>query len=178
MENLIKISGIVKESIVDGPGIRYVIFTQGCPHKCEGCHNPQTHNFEDGKYVKISDIIEDINKNPLLKGITLSGGEPFMQAKQLAKLVSRLDTNKFDIMTYTGFEYEYLVKNANEENGYMELLRSSDILIDGKFDISKKSGLIPFRGSTNQRAINVKDSLKRQEICLCDFEKGKIECFV
>ena len=101
-----------------------------------------------------------------------------MQARQLEKLVSKLDTNKFDIMTYTGFEYEYLVKNASEENGYMELLKLSDILIDGKFDISKKSGLIPFRGSTNQRAINVKESLKEERVTLYDFEKGKVECFV
>lgn len=178
MEDLIKISGIVKESIVDGPGIRYVIFTQGCPHHCEGCHNPQTHDFEGGKYVKISDIIKDINKNPLLKGITLSGGEPFMQAKQLAKLISKLDSNKYDIMTYTGFEYEYLIKNANEENGYMDLLSNSDILIDGKFDISKKSALIPFRGSTNQRAIDIKRSINEQNVCLYDFKKGKVECFV
>ncbi len=178
MEDLIKISGIIRESIVDGPGIRYVIFTQGCPHHCEGCHNPQTHDFEGGRYVKISDIVEDIKKDPLLKGITLSGGEPFMQARQLSKLVSKLDKNKYDVMTYTGFEYEYLIKNANSENGYIELLKSSDILIDGKFEPSKKSALIPFRGSTNQRAIDIKRTFFENKICLYDFKKGKEECFV
>ena len=82
-ENEIKIAGVVKESTVDGPGFRYTVFTQGCPHNCYGCHNPGTHDFNGGKYVKISKLAEDINKNPLLKGVTISGGEPFMQAKKL-----------------------------------------------------------------------------------------------
>lgn len=178
MDNLLKISGVVKESIVDGPGIRYVVFTQGCPHHCEGCHNPQTHDFEGGKYVKIDDIVEDIKKNPLIKGVTISGGEPFMQATQVAKLISKLDENKYNVMTYTGFEYEYLLKNANEDNGYMKLLQNTDILIDGKFDISKKSFFVPFRGSTNQRAIDLKKTLSEDKLYLYDFENRSSVCCV
>lgn len=178
MEDVIKISGIVKESIVDGPGIRYVVFTQGCPHHCEGCHNPQTHDFEGGRYVKISDIVNDIKKNPLLKGVTISGGEPFMQANQVAKLISKLDRDKYDVITYTGFEYEYLLKNSNDENGYLNLLKSTDILIDGKFDINKKSISVPFRGSTNQRAIDIKNSLSLDKVCLYDFDKRSSICCV
>ena len=178
MEDLIKISGVVKESIVDGPGLRYVVFTQGCPHHCEGCHNPQTHDFEGGKYTKVTDIVKDIEKNPLLRGVTISGGEPFMQANQASKIIESIDRSKYDVMTYTGFEFEYLLKNANEENGYLRLLKNTDILIDGKFDINKKSALALFRGSTNQRAIDVPMSLKTGDVCLYDFEKRKAVCNV
>ncbi len=178
MKDLLKISGIVKESIVDGPGIRYVVFTQGCPHKCKGCHNPQTHDFEGGKYVDINDIVKDIEKDPLLKGVTISGGEPFMQAGQVANLISKLDRNRYDVMTYTGFEYEYLLENATEENGYMKLLESTDILIDGKFVEELKSIAAPFRGSTNQRAIDVPHSLATNKTCLYDFEKRRVLCNV
>ena len=169
MEDSIRIAGVVKESIVDGPGIRYVVFTQGCPHKCPGCHNPQTHSYEGGKLVKISKIAEDIKKNPLLKGVTISGGEPFVQAKAVLKMISMLSDKKFSIMVYTGYKYEDLIKNANEENGYLELLKSVDILIDGRFEIDKKSEFVPFRGSTNQRAIDVKESLIKNEIVLYNF---------
>ncbi len=165
----LKIAGIVKESIVDGPGIRYVIFTQGCPHHCPGCHNPQTHDFAGGNYVDISKIAEDIKKDPLLKGITLSGGEPFMQAKKLVKLISKLDREKLNIMVYTGFKYEDLLNNANEENGYLELLRNADILIDGRFELDKKSDKLPFRGSLNQRSIDLKASLSTGDIILYEF---------
>ncbi len=168
MEEMLKIAGVVRESIVDGPGIRYVVFTQGCPHHCEGCHNPQTHDFEGGKYVKISDIVKDIKKNPMIKGITISGGEPFMQANQVSKLVKELGS-KYNILVYTGFEYEYLLNNSNQDNGYMNLLSNTDVLIDGKFDINKKSFFLPFRGSTNQRSIDVKKSLNSNEVVLHDF---------
>ena len=137
LENLgnvetLRIAGVVKESTVDGPGFRYVIFTQGCPHKCEGCHNPETHDFNGGKIVPIDDIIKDIEKNPLLAGVTISGGDPFMQAGQVAKLLDKLD-KKLTVMVYTGFTYEYLLKYADDKNKYMDLLERTDILMDGKF---------------------------------------------
>ena len=129
-ENKIKISGIVKESTVDGPGFRYVVFTQGCPHHCKGCHNPQTHSFDGGSYIDIDTILEDVKKNPLLRGVTISGGEPFMQAKKIAKLLSKIDRKKLSTIVYTGFLYEDLLNNANENNGYMDLLKQADLLID------------------------------------------------
>ena len=98
MQDEIKIAGIVEESIVDGPGIRYVLFTQGCPHHCEGCHNPQTHDFNQGKMEKIQNIANAIDSNPLLKGITFSGGEPFMQAKVLSNLIDEVKNKKFKII--------------------------------------------------------------------------------
>ncbi len=162
-EEKIKIAGIVEESIVDGPGIRFVIFTQGCPHKCKGCHNPQTHDFNGGKNIDIDEIVSKINENPLLKGVTLSGGEPFMQAKQLSSLVDKVD-KKLDIITYTGYKYEELLKEANEDNSFMELLSRTDILIDGRFELENKKENLKYRGSSNQRAIDVKQSLKLEKI--------------
>lgn len=163
-DDKIRIAGVVKESTVDGPGFRYVIFTQGCPHHCEGCHNPETHDMNGGKLESITTLVDDIKKNPLLKGITLSGGEPFMQAKKLVKLLSLLDLNRYTVMTYTGFKYEYLLENADENNGFLELLKLTDVLIDGKFELALKSEKAKFRGSTNQRAIDVKNSLKVDRI--------------
>ena len=168
-ENKIKISGIVKESTVDGPGFRYVVFTQGCPHHCKGCHNPQTHSFDGGSYIDIDTILEDVKKNPLLRGVTISGGEPFMQAKKIAKLLSKIDRKKLSTIVYTGFLYEDLLNNANENNGYMDLLKQADLLIDGKFEQDLMDENLIFRGSSNQRVIKCKESVESGNLQLHEF---------
>lgn len=158
----IRLAGISDDSIVDGHGIRYTIFVQGCPHHCEGCHNPQTHNFNGGYLYTTEKLLENIEKNPLLDGVTFSGGEPFCQATELAylgKQIKKLDLG-LDIITYTGFTFEYLINHANETNGYLNLLKVSDMLVDGKFEIDKQSYDLVFRGSYNQRFIDCKRSLK------------------
>ncbi len=165
----LRIAGIVEESIVDGPGLRFVVFTQGCPHHCKGCHNPQTHDFNKGRLEDISDIARKIDEDPLLRGITLSGGEPFMQAKVLSKLIDEVNNKKLDVITYTGFKFEDLIEKANEENGYLELLNHTDILIDGKFEIENRREDLLFKGSTNQRVIDVKKSLENDKIVEYDF---------
>lgn len=169
-ENELKIAGIVEESIVDGPGIRFVVFTQGCPHNCEGCHNPQTHDFNGGKYVNIDEIIDKIEENPLLKGVTLSGGEPFMQAKTLATMIKNIKNKNLNIITYSGFTYEQLLDKANDENCFLDLLNQTDILIDGKFEIKNKKEGLKYRGSSNQRAIDVKKSLENNKIIEYEFK--------
>lgn len=168
-ENKIKISGIVKESTVDGPGFRYVVFTQGCPHHCKGCHNPQTHSFDGGSYIDIDTILEDVKKNPLLRGVTISGGEPFMQAKKIAKLLSKIDRKKLSTIVYTGFLYEDLLNNVNENNGYMDLLKQADLLIDGKFEEDLMDENLLFRGSSNQRVIKCKESVESGNLQLHEF---------
>ncbi len=164
----IKLSGIVQESIVDGPGIRYTVFVQGCPHNCEGCHNPQTHSFSGGYLSDTDKILTQVLENPLLDGVTFSGGEPFCQAKPLANLAQKLKENKLGVIAYTGYTFEYLLSNANETNGYLELLQSIDYLIDGKFVLSLKSYECRFRGSTNQRIINVPESLKERRAVIAE----------
>lgn len=170
-ENYIRISGVVKESIVDGPGIRYVIFTQGCPHNCTNCHNPETHDLNGGKLIEIQTIINDIKKNPLLQGVTISGGDPFMQPKNVAKLLQTIKENSnLNIIVYTGFTYEYLLKNTNEKTDYISVLKLADILIDGKFDETLKRHTLAFRGSSNQRAIDLKESLKQNLVVIHKFD--------
>ncbi|MDD4699345.1 MAG: anaerobic ribonucleoside-triphosphate reductase activating protein [Oscillospiraceae bacterium] len=160
----IRIAGIVRESIVDGPGFRFTIFTQGCPHGCEGCHNPQTHDFNGGQVTTIGRLIEEISKTGLLRGVTFSGGEPFCQSKPLAELATEIHAKGLDVISYTGYTYEQLINGANDENGWLDLLNNIDYLIDGRFVLAKKSLLIKYRGSTNQRIIDVKKSLSTNTI--------------
>ncbi|NLY85122.1 MAG: anaerobic ribonucleoside-triphosphate reductase activating protein [Tissierellia bacterium] len=151
----LRVAGIIEESIVDGPGIRLVVFTQGCKHNCIGCHNPETHSFTGGKLIDIDSIVHMVKSNPLLDGITLSGGEPFEQVKECAILAKKVKELGLSVVTYTGYTFEEILKDRN----LRELLIYTDILIDGKFDIRKKSLILKFRGSTNQRIIDVKKYL-------------------
>jgi anaerobic ribonucleoside-triphosphate reductase activating protein len=158
----IRLAGVNDDSIVDGHGIRYTIFVQGCPHHCDGCHNPQTHSFDGGFITSTDRLLKSIEENPLLDGVTFSGGEPFCQAKTLAYLgkeIKSLSAN-LDIITYTGFTFEYLLSHADQSNGYLELLKVSDMLVDGKFEKDKQSYDLVFKGSSNQRFIDCKKSLQ------------------
>lgn len=161
LTNRLRISGIVDESIVDGPGIRLTVFTQGCGHNCPGCHNPGTHDYGGGYEIQIDDILNRIKENPLLDGITISGGEPFDQVDLCTYLAKRVKEMGLNVVVYTGYDYEYL--RTKEE--YRHLLLEADILVDGKFDIQKKDLTLPFRGSTNQRIINLSKSLLGNEVC-------------
>ncbi|MBQ1388359.1 MAG: anaerobic ribonucleoside-triphosphate reductase activating protein [Clostridia bacterium] len=158
MEKL-RLAGVIRESIVDGPGIRMTIFTQGCPHNCEGCHNPQTHSFDGGYISDPENILRAIDKDPLLKGVTFSGGEPFMQAHAMAELGKEIRKRGLDIITYTGFTYEQLTGGFETHPEWKELLLQTDYLIDGKFVLEKRSLDLKFRGSSNQRIIDVKRSM-------------------
>lgn len=157
----IRLAGTCNDSIVDGHGIRYTIFVQGCPHHCDGCHNPQTHDFFGGYVDTTEHLIDEILENPLLDGVTFSGGEPFCQANELFYLGSAIKSIKpqLDIITYSGFTFEHLFKNANQYNGYLNLLKISDMLVDGKFEKDKQSYDLVFRGSSNQRFIDCKKSI-------------------
>jgi anaerobic ribonucleoside-triphosphate reductase activating protein len=166
MKKQIKVAGIVKESIVDGPGIRMVIFAQGCKHKCKGCHNPDTHEFDGGKLVDIDNIISDVKKNSLLDGVTLSGGDPFEQAESFAELAMEVKNMGLNVITYTGYTFEQLLGYSTERNGYKELLNNTDLLIDGPFVAEERSLQLKFRGSKNQRIIDVPSSIKGKKIAL------------
>lgn len=165
----LRIAGIVKESVVDGPGIRFVIFSQGCKHNCKGCHNPETHDVNSGKLVDTEEILDEIKKDPLLLGVTFSGGEPFLQAKPFADLAKQIHKLGLDIITYTGYKFETLISKMNKENDYEELLNNTDILVDGKFILEEKSLMLKFRGSKNQRVIDVKESLKAKKVIEINF---------
>ena len=164
MSYKLRIAGIVEESITDGPGIRMVVFAQGCKHKCKGCHNPQTHSFDGGTLIEIDELIREIKKNPLLDGVTLSGGDPFEQAEVFSEFAARVRALGLNVVTYTGYTYENLLSISKERPGFASLLKNTDILVDGPFISEKKNLLLKFRGSENQRIIDVRQSLRDQQI--------------
>ena len=151
----IRLFGVVKESIVDGPQLRYVIFVQGCPHKCAGCHNPESHSYGGGKLTTTAKLWGDIQKNPLLRGITFSGGEPFLWAHELAVIAKKAREKGLDIMTYSGFTYEHLLKKAETEPSVHELLSQTNYLVDGRYVEAERDLSLRFRGSTNQRILDI-----------------------
>ena len=149
----IKIAGVVDDSVVDGEGYRFTIFTQGCPHHCEGCHNPQTHDFTSGKPADTEELLTRILDNPLLSGVTFSGGEPFCQPEPLVELAEKLHDHGLDIWAYTGYTLEELSHMDNP--AIAELLQNIDVLVDGKFDLEQRDLTLAFRGSRNQRVIDM-----------------------
>lgn len=155
----LRLAGVIRESVVDGPGWRFVVFSQGCIHNCEGCQNPQTHDMNGGYESSVDRLIEEIKKDKLLKGVTLSGGDPFEQAENFSVLAKEVHSLGLDVVTYTGYTFEQLLKGTEKNVGWRHLLEETDILIDGKFELSKKSLECKFRGSTNQRIIDVKRSI-------------------
>lgn len=164
----IRIAGTVEDSIVDGPGLRFVVFTQGCPHHCDGCHNPETHDFAGGKVTTTDALFEQCMENPLCSGVTFSGGEPFCQAEALYELGSRFKSAGKHLMCYSGWTFEELLAKAQREESVGKLLSIADVLVDGKFDISKRSLSLQYRGSSNQRLINVQESLKTGTMVVYD----------
>ncbi len=159
----LRLAGVVKESIVDGPGIRFTVFVQGCPHHCYGCHNAQTHDFSGGYDCDTDRVIEEIEKNPLLSGVTFSGGEPFCQAKALAELAKEIKSRGYNLITYSGYTFEQICQDSETHPERMELLKLCDYLIDGKFVMEKKDLTLHFRGSSNQRIIDVAKSLEAKK---------------
>lgn len=162
----IKIAGVVNDSIVDGEGFRFTIFTQGCYHNCPECQNPQTHDINGGRDVDTDELFEQICENPLLSGVTFSGGEPFLQPKPLAELAEKVHARGLDITTFTGYTLEQLWQmNSEDVNA---LLAQTDVLIDGPFIADKKDISLRFRGSSNQRVIDMNETRKTGQIVLVE----------
>lgn len=160
----IRIAGAMTESIVDGPGIRYVIFTQGCPFHCKGCHNPQAQTLFGGMDVKLRVLYDEFEDNPLIKGVTFSGGEPFIQTGPLTILAKFLKKKGYSVWSYSGYTYDKLVNDPIRRR----LLEQLDVVVDGPFVMAKKSIDLDFRGSSNQRIINVQESLKQNKVVLME----------
>lgn len=161
MASEIRISGMIDESIVDGPGLRMTVFVQGCPHHCKGCHNPQTHDFDGGEVKSIMDIFESFKENPLLSGITFSGGEPFCQPRPLSRLGQLVKGKGQNVVTYTGYTYEQLLEMSKTDEGVKDLLEVTDILIDGPYVEEKRDLDLKYRGSSNQRIIILNKKLDK-----------------
>ena len=151
----IRLFGVARESIVDGPKLRLVVFVQGCPHHCPGCHNPESHDPEGGYMSTTTRIWNAIKENPLLKGVTFSGGEPFLWGHELAAIGKAARAAGLDVMTYTGFTYEKLLERAETEPSVKELLTVTNYLVDGPFVLAERDLNLKFRGSRNQRILDV-----------------------
>ena len=162
----LRIAGIMRESIVDGTGIRFAIFCQGCPHDCPDCHNPETHDFDGGSEVTVDRILREIDKNKLLKGVTFSGGEPTCQAEAFLALAREVKARGLDITMFSGYTYEQLRKRAETEQALADLLALTDLLIDGPFIRSQKDLTLRFRGSANQRLIDMNRTRQAGEVVL------------
>ena len=151
---IIRMCGIEPESIVDGPGFRYVIFVQGCPHHCHGCHNPESWSFEAGYDMTVNEIFEDICGRPWLRGVTFSGGEPFEQVPALLDLAKNIKGAGLTLMSYSGYTLEEL--EARHDKDTDELLEMLDILVDGRYDERLRNLTLVYCGSENQRVIDMK----------------------
>jgi anaerobic ribonucleoside-triphosphate reductase activating protein len=163
-----RLSGITPESLVDGPGLRYVIFTQGCTHQCPHCHNPETWDTGDGEEYTVKQIVRLIKQQKKTKqGVTFSGGEPFLQAAELAEAALAARKIDWDVVTYTGYTYEELLDLINGgDDGVKALLSATDILIDGRYDHKLRSITLQFRGSSNQRVIDMAKTRERGQVVL------------
>ena len=166
---MLNLAGIAGDSIVDGPGIRTTVFGQGCPHHCPGCHNPETWEFGCGTEVLEEAVVEMVKANPLCRGVTFSGGEPFAQAGEFAKLGRLLKAEGYEVASYSGYTFEQLLQGTAEQR---ELLETVDVLIDGPFVQAERSLELNFRGSRNQRILNVKASLAAGQAVLESSPRG------
>jgi len=153
----LNLAGTLADSIVDGPGLRFVVFAQGCSFDCPGCHNPQTHALGAGVDRSPEDVLAEIRRNPLTRGVTFSGGDPFFQAEAFAALAALLAKAGYEVAAYTGFTWETLAVSGSAAQ--RELLAGLDILVDGRFEIAQRDLGLRFRGSANQRVIDVPASL-------------------
>ena len=155
-KNLLRLAGIEEESIVDGPGLRLVVFTQGCTHHCRGCQNPQTHPLAGGESKSLDQILALYDENPLLDGITFSGGEPFLQAEALACLGAEVHNRQGTVVTYTGYTFEALIKRIREHKApdWEHLLAETDLLIEGPYIAALRDLELTYCGSSNQRILD------------------------
>lgn len=166
MSKTIRLSGIAYESLVNGPGLRRVFFSQGCSHNCKGCFNPETHSFDGGEDKDMDELIKDVLGNPMIKGVTFSGGDPFERAEEFSYMAIKFKEAGLNIWSYTGYTYEYILENLDNRSGWRDLLNNLDVLVDGRFEENKKVEGLKFKGSSNQRIIDVKESLKFKNVIL------------
>ena len=159
------------DSIVDGPGLRAVLWTQGCSHHCKGFHNPETWDFEGGGLVPISMVKEAIDELEYQSGLTLSGGDPMYQPEAILEIIKYAKTKNLNIWLYTGFTYEEIIKMSKTKKVFKNILENIDVLVDGRFILKERDLSLLFRGSRNQRLIDMKKTLETKKIVLFDEEK-------
>ena len=161
-----KIADTIQDSIVDGPGLRFVVFTQGCDIRCVGCHNPDALDPEGGREISVLELISQLYENPLTDGLTLSGGEPFMQALDCSKIAKAAKDKGLNVWVFTGNTFEDLLFRGETEDCVMALLKLTDVLVDGKYMQAQRTLSMKWRGSKNQRFVDVPKSLDTKKVVL------------
>ena len=164
MSKNIRLSGIAYESLVNGPGIRRVFFAQGCRHNCAGCFNPETHDFNGGELKDMNSLIEDVRENPLLDGITFSGGDPMEQAEIFMIMAKEFKSMGLNTWCYTGYRLEDILRDEVK----LEFLKYIDVLVDGKFEEDLKADNLKYKGSLNQRIIDIKKTFENDCVTLIE----------
>ncbi|MBM7870622.1 anaerobic ribonucleoside-triphosphate reductase activating protein [Clostridium pascui] len=165
--NYLQVAGFLDNSLANGEGLRSVVFVSGCSHKCSGCHNEIMQDFAYGDKVLIDEVLQRIRSNiPVIKGVTFSGGEPFEQAGTLSQLARDIKRFELNIWCYTGFTFEEIINSMSDNKQWQELLYQIDVLVDGRFEESKRNNKLKYKGSSNQRIIDVKKSLEKREVIL------------
>ena len=162
----LQIAGIVDDSIVDGDGCRLTVFRQGCARRCPGCQNPETQPMEGGHAIDTAAILQQMAENPILSGVTFSGGEPFLQPAPLASLARAVHQRGLDVWSYSGFTLEELAERAEKDKATRALLSELDVLVDGPYEEAQRDLTLHFRGSRNQRVIDMKKTRKAGRIVL------------
>ena len=168
MNKKIRLAGIAYESLVNGPGMRRVFFSQGCKHNCIGCFNPDTHSFTGGEEKDMDELIQDVLDNPILRGVTFSGGDPFERAEEFSYMAKKFKENNLSVWSFTGYTIEYILEQIDNRKGFRDLLENLDVLIDGKFEKMLSREGLKFRGSSNQRIINVQETLNKGKVILME----------
>ena len=154
----LRLASWIEDSLVDGPGLRFTVFAQGCPHRCPGCHNPETQLPLGGVILPVTELFAIYERTKMHRGVTLSGGEPFFQAAAMADFAELVHARGDDVITYTGYVYEKLLLMAESDPDISRLLKASDLLIDGPFILARRSLSLPFRGSSNQRILPLSEA--------------------
>lgn len=160
----IRLAGIIFESLTNGKGLRKIFFSKGCKHNCKNCHNESMNSFDGGELLDIDFLVNSVLDTPYLKGVTFSGGDPFYQAKAFAEFSTKLKNHDINIWCYTGFTYEELIKLSEKDDSIYNLLHHIDVLVDGPYIEELNDGSTRYRGSKNQRIIDVVKSLKENKI--------------
>ncbi len=157
---ILRLAGIRRESIVDGPGYRFAIYLQGCSHRCSGCHNPETHDPSGGSPMEVDLLVREIKKSDPLDGITITGGEPFEQLAAAAAICRAVCELGLNLVVYSGYQFEELLRKSRQDLDIRLILEKSWLLVDGPFIESQKDLTLAFRGSRNQRLIDLPRSME------------------
>jgi len=162
----IRLAGILPNSNANGPGLRKVFFSQGCIHHCPDCFNKHTWDFNGGKMCDCDELIKTTLDETYLAGITFSGGDPFDQPEPFAYMAQQFKKHNLNIWCYTGYTWEELLRLSKTRKGVKELLENIDTVVDGEFKKELMDDSIEFRGSNNQRIIDVQNSLKQDKVII------------